>query len=414
MDIVRVRTFYPADPAGIVPGGVDTFIRGMIKFAPEDIHFSLIGMTTDTNARPLKKWTRCNVGGRDFCFFPVVHVTDAGKRSRIPLSLRYTLAVASAYRTLRQNFDIFEFHRIEPALLFKRDPRPKNAFFHTNMSAVRDPNTDMIWRYAPSLYEYIERGAIARLSSIWSVRIDAVETMRNLYPRLRDNINFIPTWVDTEVFSPRTVDTRVKGRAELAATHGLDPSAVWIVSVGRLDHSKDPELLVSAVSRLVAEGENVNLLLVGDGVLRETIQSRAKDAGILTKVSLLGLKSPEQVAQTLTCSDVFALSSAYEGMPMALLEALGCGLPVATTDVGEVRRVVSSGVNGTISINRTVEAFSACLTDVVRNRLRYGGKPAIQAIQRFRPSEVLEPVYENYRKLAHGVNANDLLPRTRI
>jgi hypothetical protein len=83
----RVRCFYPADPAGIVPGGVDTFIRGLIKWAPEDIEFSLVGMTTDDVARPAGRWTRCDLGRRQFDFFPVVKVADAGTRARLPLSL---------------------------------------------------------------------------------------------------------------------------------------------------------------------------------------------------------------------------------------------------------------------------------------------------------------------------------------
>ena len=52
MSASRVRIFYPADPVGVVPGGIDTFIRGILKWAPEDIEFSLIGMTTDAVERP--------------------------------------------------------------------------------------------------------------------------------------------------------------------------------------------------------------------------------------------------------------------------------------------------------------------------------------------------------------------------
>src|SRR5687768_10209213 len=118
MSIIRVRIFYPADPVGIVPGGIDTFIRGIIKWAPQDIEFSLIGMTTAPAERPVGRWTLCSLGRREFDFFPVVHVAEAGKRFFLPLSLRYTLATAFASTAVRKNFDIFEFHRIEPGLLF--------------------------------------------------------------------------------------------------------------------------------------------------------------------------------------------------------------------------------------------------------------------------------------------------------
>ena len=68
-----------------MPGGVDTFIRGLIKWAPEDIEFSLVGMTTDEAERPMGRWTRCDLGRRQFDLFPVVKVAEAGGRSRIPL-----------------------------------------------------------------------------------------------------------------------------------------------------------------------------------------------------------------------------------------------------------------------------------------------------------------------------------------
>jgi glycosyltransferase involved in cell wall biosynthesis len=404
-DTAHIRIFYPADPVGVVPGGVDTFIRGVIKFSPEDLVFSLVGISTDTRTRPTRRWTQCKIGCREFDFYPVIKVGDAGGRSRIPLSLRYAVGVAKDKLSLRRNFDLFEFHRIEPLLLFAWDPRPKNAFFHTNMESVRDSSTDMLWKHAPNVYEAIERFAISRLSSLWSVRTDAVAIMRARYPAKTDTINFIPTWVDTEVFSPLPEGSRLQARRELAAAQGLDPTAIWIVSVGRLDTSKDPGLLVSAVAKNVSEGKNVNLLLVGDGVLRSAIERLTQAAGIDRRVRLLGLRSPEEISRILASSDVFALSSAYEGMPMALLEALGCGLPVATTDVGEVRRVVQPGLNGSIAVDRSVEGFAASLDDVLVNRDRYRGEPAVRAIQRFRPAEVLQPVYENYRELASRYRA---------
>ena len=114
MTPVHVRAFYPADPVGVVPGGVDTFLRGILKYAPDDLRFSLVGMTTDESARPRGQWTRCRAGTREFDFFPVVGVADAGQRTRIPLSLRYTAATALKLRELRAGFDVFEFHRIEP------------------------------------------------------------------------------------------------------------------------------------------------------------------------------------------------------------------------------------------------------------------------------------------------------------
>jgi hypothetical protein len=86
MQTTRIRTFYQADPVGVVPGGIDTFIRGLVKWAPQDLEFSLVGMTTEPDRRPVGRWTRCSLGRRDFDFFPVFIEDNAGGRSRVPLT----------------------------------------------------------------------------------------------------------------------------------------------------------------------------------------------------------------------------------------------------------------------------------------------------------------------------------------
>lgn len=400
MRITRVRIFYPADPVGIVPGGVDTFIRGIIKWAPQDIEFSLVGMTTAPAERPVRRWTRCSLGRREFDFFPAVHVADAGKRSFVPLSLTYTLATALALSSVKGDFDVFEFHRVEPALLFDADTRPKNAFFHQDMTVIRSEKADILWRYLPAVYEAIERKVVVKLASAWCVQRDGVRSLQVRYPEQADAIRFIPTWVDTEVFSPMVGRDRAERRENLAVKLNIDSAVPWIVSVGRLDTQKDPQLLLLSFARLVSgEGDVARLLLIGDGVLRAELEKRVVADGLSSQVRFLGLLAQREIAGILAVADVFALSSAYEGMPMAVLEALGSGLPVATTDVGEVRKVVFAGTNGAISVDHSVQAFAACLKNVLDNRASYRGLPATQAIEDFRPAEVLRPVYDTYRQL---------------
>ncbi len=412
MSSTHIRTFYPADPAGIVPGGVDTFLRGLFKWAPADLSFSLVGMTTDAAARPVGHWTRCDLGRRQFDFFPVLRVRDAGRRSRLPLSVRYCAATLMRLRTLRRGFDVAEFHRIEPALLFGGDPRPRNAFFHQDMAVIRtEAKADILWRHLPGLYFGIERRVVSGLSSAWCVRQEGAQALRERFPAQAATIRFVPTWVDPENFAPVDEDERRRRRAAIAAELGLDPRAQWIVSVGRLDSQKDPALLAGAVARLAAQGRDVAWLVVGDGVLRGALAAQVEADGIAPRVRFLGLQAPAAIARLLTACDVYALSSAYESMPMAVLEALGTGLPVATTDVGEVRQVVRPGVNGAIAASRDLEAFAACLDDVLCHCGQYRGEPALHAVERFRPADVLRPVYDNYRELGtkgkSGERTND-------
>lgn len=403
MTETRIRIFYPADPVGVVPGGVDTFLRGLIKSAPDDLAFSLVGMTTNPSDRPVGRWTRGRLGSREFDMHPVCAVDDAGKRGRIPLSVRFMAGVNRDRLALAGDFDCFDFHRIEPALMWAQDLRPKNIFFHQDPTFIRLEASDNLWRHLPGVYERIEQAAMRGIASAWCVRESGVQILRERYPQLAERARFVPTWVDTEVFHPVTEAQRQALRAHWSQTHGLDPEDHWIVSVGRLDTQKDPGLMLEAFVRLRAAGRSARWLLIGDGVLRPELQKRAAAVGIGDRVHFLGLLPPSVIVDGLRASDVYAMSSAYEGMPMALLEAMGCGLPVVCTDVGEVRRVVRDGVNGRLVESRDPQAMANALSDVLSHVAAWRGAPALQAIEPYQPARVLGPVYDSYREIAQPV-----------
>ena len=388
---------------GVVPGGVDTFLRGLIKWAPPDLEFSLVGMTTDPLARPAGRWTVCRLGERTFQFFPVVTVRNSGGRGWLPLSFRYTLATWWHRAKLQSGFDVFDFHRPEPSLLFLADQRPKNAYFHNDPQTIGSRQSDNLWRRLPALYQTLENYTVASLSSAWCVRETGVQTLRQRYPELASTIRFIPTWVDADVFNCVNPQTRSDLRHALARTHGLDINAQWLITVGRLDTQKDPLLMLSAFAALRALGREVIWLVVGDGVLRPDLTEATVQTQLRSHVHFLGLQPQSAIADLCRASDVYALSSAYEGMPMALLEALGCGLPAAVTDVGEVRRVVLPGLNGAISAARDVPAFTQALVQVLDNAANWRGPAAQAAVNDYQPAKVLTVAYANYRKLGQGV-----------
>ena len=399
MNRTHVRIFYPADPVGIVPGGIDTFLRGIIKWAPPDLAFSLVGMTTDPKARPVGEWTRCRVGNAEFDFYPVVAVADSGARGRVPLSLRYTLGVLWHLYELSRGFDVFDFHRPEPSVLFSRDGRPKNAFFHNDPQVIRMTQSDNVWKHMPGLYERIEQRTMALFDSVWCVRESGVQALRERHPTSKAPIRFIPTWVDADVFYPVDDERRDAIRQGLARQYRLDEAAQWIVTVGRLDTQKNPLLMLEALARLRREHRPVSWLVIGDGVLRREIEQAAAAEGVGANVHFLGLQAPADIANFLRAADVYALSSAYEGMPMALLEALGSGLPAVVTDVGEVRRVVVDGVNGAIVPPGDAAAFASGLATVLDRVETMRGEPAWSAVKPFQPAGVLASAYANYRAL---------------
>lgn len=394
----RICIVYPADPLGVIPGGIDTFIRGILSWVPSDIEIRVVGVTTDPESRPENQWTPCKLGGRTFEFYPVLSIENSEKQAFIPVTLRFLMALI--LRRVEIPAEVLEFHRIEPCLRFLRDKRPKTVVMHQNMSVLRNEGADIRWRYFPSLYFKLEDILIPRISSLFCVREDAAANYRERYPDMADRVHFTPTWVDTEVFQPANEEDRRSGRQSLKTEFGFDDGDFVLITVGRLDKQKDPLLLIEAFRKVHRANSRVRLLIVGDGVLRDQIEERVRQYQLASAVKLCGVKPASVVSRYLRSVDTFVLSSAYEGMPMCVLEALGSGLPVVTTNVGEVARVVKPGVNGEIVPVNDADALAEAIVRCQSNIDKYRDEPCLSAIQQYVPQKVLAPVYENYRRLA--------------
>lgn len=398
LDVTRVCIVYPADPLGIIPGGIDTFIRGILRWAPDDIEIRVVGVTTDSENRPVKQWTTCQLGDRRFQFLPIIAIDNSERQARIPVTLRFLLALV--IRRFDIVADVLEFHRIEPGLRFAWDKRPKTLVMHQNMEVLRNAGSDIRWKYFPQLYFKLEDTIIPHFSSVYCVRDDAAEGYRNRFPQLADRIHFTPTWVDPDLFQPPSRDERRQGRLSLAAEFGFSEDSFVLITVGRLDKQKDPLLLLDAVHKLYQSIPDVRLLMVGDGVLRGQIEERVRRLELESVVKLCGVKRADDISRYLQSADTFVLSSAYEGMPMCVLEALGSGLPVVTTNVGEVARVVKSGVNGEIVNTHCADDLARAIVNCRERAESYRGEPCSLAVQQYTPRKVLAQIYENYRRLA--------------
>ena len=382
-----------------MPSGIDAFIRGILKFAPPDIHYTLFGATSDPVARPPGKLAKVVLGEREIEYWPLVTMDATAQRGFLPLTIRYLYALRRARKLgLLAPCSILDFHRIEPSFLFYGDPRPKNVLLHQDMSVIRDANSDILWRHAPWLYEWLERRAFSQMQKIFAVRQSAVQRYRRLYPQFADRFAFIPTWVDSTVFMPSPSDSsRTLTRAALRRQIGISPDAPLLVFVGRLDQQKDPLLLIESLKLSVAAVPNLHLAIVGDGVLRSRVEEVVRVHGLTAQVHFLGVRPPLEIAEILRAADLYVLCSAYEGMPIALLEALATGLPVVCTDVGEVRLVVHDGINGQISAARDPRSFADTILKVLSRAETMRGPACEQAVSQYRPEPVLENVYANHR-----------------
>ncbi|QBM16373.1 hypothetical protein MARI_04530 [Marinobacter sp. JH2] len=140
-------------------------------------------------------------------------------------------------------------------------------------------------------------------------------------------------------------------------------SEVVCLFVGSLREPKNLSLMLSAFSSIQMSG--VRLLIVGEGPEKEPLKKQASLLGIERQVDFLGNSS--NIKEILAKGDVFLMSSAWEGLPIALIEATLAGLPVVVTNVGGCAEIVHKCANGFVVDSLEVDDYSAALKKMLDN-----------------------------------------------
>lgn len=391
-----VTIIYPAAPFEVIPGGIDTFIKGILDYAPSNIEFQMIGITTDPKRFEIGKTHQVQLDtGRTIEFIPILYEKNSERRSKIPLSLRFTLRLLRYKNKIKGS--VLEFHRFEPCVAMWFDKRPKTLFVHQDMQALSNTKTDVRWSSFSGLFYSIEKFVLKRFSLIHCVKESTAHYYKESIHQIASRTFFTPTWYDPESFS-FDPNVRQEERAALEKKFGFDREDKILVFVGRIDHQKDPKKLVESVKILRDKGEKVRLLVIGDGVLRKDVESSIKEKGLAQHILLLGLKPKAEIAKLLVASDLFVLPSRYEGMPIALLEALASGLPSIANNVGEVARIVNS-FNGVIVEDTTSSGFAAGVAKGLKELILLDRESVAKSVKQFGPYETLKTVYGRYDAL---------------
>lgn len=146
------------------------------------------------------------------------------------------------------------------------------------------------------------------------------------------------------------------------------PDVTRVVSVGRLSEQKGQLVLVEAVGRLLQEEVDVELVLIGDGPLRDDLEAMITKLGAGSAITLAGWQDSESVRRAIEHSRAFVLPSFAEGLPVALMEALALGRVVVTSAVAGIPELVDAECGYVVpagSVERAAEALRSILATPV-------------------------------------------------
>lgn len=143
-------------------------------------------------------------------------------------------------------------------------------------------------------------------------------------------------------------------------------SAPRLVCVGRLSEQKGQLLLVDAVSKLLAKGIDMELVLAGDGEMRPEIEALIRQHSLESKVIITGWISSKQVREEILASRAMVQPSFAEGLPVVIMEAMALRRPVLTTYVAGIPELVRPGENGWLFPAGDVDELVKVLEDFLR------------------------------------------------
>jgi glycosyltransferase involved in cell wall biosynthesis len=176
-----------------------------------------------------------------------------------------------------------------------------------------------------------------------------------------ERIRIIPNGVDAARFRPaRSGDERRAMRSALS----IPESRFVVATVAALRPEKNHDLLLDAAARVGAHRDDFLFLVVGEGSERERLRHRVDDLSLGEVVRFLGRR--RDIPEILAAADASVLCShaVVETFPLAVLEAMACGLPVIASDVGAVREMMVDGEEGRIVPPGDVEALAGALVSL--------------------------------------------------
>jgi glycosyltransferase involved in cell wall biosynthesis len=192
----------------------------------------------------------------------------------------------------------------------------------------------------------------------------------------------------------------VADRAALRRSLGLESARRYVITVARFHSVKDHATLLRAFVSVAAARPDVDLLLVGDGQLRDNLEQQVRSNGLENRVNFLGVRS--DVPALLQAADVFAMTSLSEAASLTVLEAMASHLPVVVTAVGGNPEMVRHGIDGLLVPRGDAVGAAAALLQILDDPARaaaMGAAGRARVEERYRLSQTVENYGRLYQRL---------------
>lgn len=292
---------------------------------------------------------------------------------------------SSASFVIKHEIDIVQTHLLRTLdflVLLLKYTTPVRAVFWTfhnvkfELTQAQSSKKKWLWKLLRFTHRMIYRILSRFVSGFIAVSVEVKTAILHIIGPDPTKITVICNGVDGQRYG-RPID-----KQRIRRLVGIDPTAYLIAVVAELTEQKGHRFLVEALKTVTFRHPDVHALFIGEGDLRKRLEEDVKWLNLEKHIHFLGYR--RDIPELLGASDLFILPSLWEGLPMALLEAMATGLPVIATEVSGSTQVMIHGRTGLLvspgDVNQLVKAIEQVISN--REQSEIMGEAARMRVQR--------------------------------
>jgi len=333
-------------------GGQLSFLSQILDVFPGN-YFKLVGYSTSPEEK-IGIWQKKIINDKYYDFYPLYFTLKNTSKGIIPNRLKFFISLHRHRNKLFKKYDAIHLftHAPETILALKiKTPDVKVLHF---LHGVENPLENSRFKWGKLVSSIFWKMFINKLKQ--TDYIAAAADFNNIAEfksrnKFSNKIDFFPTRYDDTIFKPIYLDT-IKY-----------PTFVYC---GRINLVKGWELLIQSFIYYLKFFGNAQLIIIGDGEDKNKLEKIINENNISKNVTITGFLKKEEIVIWLKKSNVFLLPSFKEGWPIAMLEALGCGLPVVSANVSGADQMIRENINGFIVKTRDKIDFANAMNKALK------------------------------------------------
>ena len=325
----------------------------------------------------------------------ITHQIDFDRNPLAPANVKAKMQLSELIK--KEKFDIVHCNTPVGGLLGRICAKEQNVPY-----IIYQAHGFHFWKGAPLknwlLYYPVEKWLAKKTDVLITINKEDYELAEKKFKPKK--VEYVPgVGLDVKKFSRVIGDKKTK-REEL----GLKEEDFVILSVGELIPRKNHTIVLDALGELKKNGkiDNIHYLICGQGELEEKLKEKTEKLNLLNHVHLLGFRN--DVSEICTASDLFVFPSLQEGLPVALMEAMACGLPAICSNIRGNTDIIESGKNGEIVENKSSSIAEVIMKFKCDSALSKNyGLSAIATIKHFDLSVVAKDMSDIYSDKANRI-----------